>query len=378
MVIFSLDLGNKQVKLVSEKTLEIKREAEASGKKNSDKSIVESIGAKVLPSHFLDYDDLGDQRTAIASDKPLQLDKYTSGTDKDFSYAWGNDLHLVHAEDKFISTIGFENRYKKHEFRLLTDFSLAELARDYEEAKTGILEVIVSTGVPTDDFNGTAVQDITQTLLGDHNITVNNESLNIRVKEVHVNPQPVGTAYNEVLDFEGYVREENASLLDEQVVVVDIGGGTLLIDTLKNMNLSNPRNQKPTGAYEIYDRVVNLATDAGIKGITSFEVERILREGNTSEGYFFRPNKNESFPITAYVNKAIIKFTREVLNTINTTLKGSLRVDTMLFTGGGSNLIKQEDIKEQYKYSKFVADSEIANVLGFYKYAKALVTTRSE
>jgi plasmid segregation protein ParM len=50
----------------------------------------------------------------------------------------------------------------------------------------------------------------------------------------------------------------------------------------------------------------------------------------------------------------------------------------MLFTGGGSNLIQQEDIREQYKFSKFVADSEIANVLGFYKYAKAMVTSRTE
>lgn len=376
MVIFSLDIGNKQVKLVSEKTLQQKEAA--SKKKGSAKTPEELIGAKVFPSHFLDYDDLGDQRTAIGSGLPLHIDKFTSSLDRDFSYAWGTDLHLVHAEDKFISTIGFEDRYKKHEFKLLTDFALAELARDYEEAKTGILEVAVSTGVPTDDFNGTAVEDITQALLGDHNIVVNEESLNIRVKEVHVNPQPVGTAYNEVLDFDGYVIEEQSSLLEEQVVVVDIGGGTLLIDTLKNMNLSNPRSQKPTGVYELYDQIVNRSTEAGIKGITNFDVEQILREGNPKGGYYFKPNKNESFSISEFVDKSLMKFTREVLNTINTTLKGSLRIDTLLFTGGGSNLIKQEYIKNQYKYSRVVNDSEIANVLGFYKYAKAMSAVGTE
>ncbi|WP_339324380.1 hypothetical protein [Paenibacillus sp. FSL W8-0194] len=240
------------------------------------------------------------------------------------------------------------------------------------------MEVIVSTGVPTDDFNDAAIKDITTALLGDHNIVVNGDSLNIRVKEVHVNPQPVGTAYNEVLDIEGFIKEEQASLLEEQVVVVDIGGGTLLIDTLKNMNLSNPRTQKPTGVYDLYDRIVNLVTESGIKGITSYEVERILREANPKEGYFFKSNKNESFPITDQVNKAITKYSREVLNTINTTIKATLRNDTMLFTGGRSNVIRQEDARAQFKFARFVEDSEIANALGFYKFAKAMVAARSE
>lgn len=373
MEIFSLDLGNKQVKLISSKTLEQKENK----KKETEKTLVEKLGAKVLPSHFLDYDDLGDQRTAIGGNQ-LHIDKYVSGMDKGFEYAWGTDLHLVHAEDRFISTIAFEDRYKRHEFKLLTDFALAELARDFEESKSGIMEVIVSTGVPTDDFNDAAIKDITTALLGDHNIVVNGDSLNIRVKEVHVNPQPVGTAYNEVLDIEGFIKEEQASLLEEQVVVVDIGGGTLLIDTLKNMNLSNPRTQKPTGVYDLYDRIVNLVTESGIKGITSYEVERILREANPKEGYFFKPNKNESFPITDQVNKAITKYTREVLNTINTTIKATLRNDTMLFTGGGSNVIRQEDARAQFKFARFVEDSEIANALGFYKFAKAMVAARSE
>lgn len=375
MVGFSLDIGNFGVKLVSDKTIDKQKAAE--GKPENEKTLVEKLGAKVLPSHFLDYDDLGDQRTAIG-DKQLHIDKYVSSIDKDFEYAWGTDLHLVHAEDKFISTIGFENRYSRREFKLLADFALAELARDYEEANKGILEVIVSTGVPTDDFTKGPVDAITKTLLGDHNITVNGDSLNIRVKEVMVNPQPVGTVYNEVLDLEGYVIEDQANLLEEQVVVVDIGGGTLLIDTLKNLNLSNPRTQKPYGAFELYDRIVNLATDGGIKGITAFEVERILRDSNPKEGYFFKPNRNESFPITNYVNKAVTKYTRDVLNTVVTTVKTNLRNDTMLFTGGTSNLIQQEEAKLQFKFARFVEDSEVANVFGFYKYLKSMVAARSE
>ncbi|MDH2332855.1 hypothetical protein [Paenibacillus polymyxa] len=68
--------------------------------------------------------------------------------------------------------------------------------------------------------------------------------------------------------------------------------------------------------------------------------------------------------------KAVIKYTREILNTISTTLKATLRndtVNTVLFTGGRSNLIGQKEVKAHYKFARFVEDSEIANVLGFYK-----------
>ncbi|WDZ64111.1 hypothetical protein MF628_08235 [Paenibacillus polymyxa] len=62
-----------------------------------------------------------------------------------------------------------------------------------------------------------------------------------------------------------------------------------------------------------------------------------------------------------------MEYTREILNTISTTLKATLRNDTVLFTGGRSNLIGQKEVKAHYKFARFVEDSEIANVLGFYK-----------
>lgn len=100
----------------------------------------------------------------------------------------------------------------------------------------------------------------------------------------------------------------------------------------------------------------------------------ILRKSDPIEGYFFKPNKNESFNITNHVNKAITKYTRDVLNIISTTLKATLRNDTMLLTGGTSNVINQEEVKSQYPYAHFVKDAEIANALGFYKYAKSMAS----
>lgn len=352
MKIFSLDLGNKQTKLVSEK------------------------GIKVLPSHFLDYESLGDQSTSLFNQN-LKISKYEASFDNMFTYAWGEDLHKVHSEDNFFSTISFEDRYQQDEFRLLANFAIGELARDFPEASEGILEVVVITGVPTDDFNAESVKDIMKVLKGDHNIIINDISLNVRVKEVLVLPQPIGTVYHEMLDKEGYMNNDGESFLEEQVTVVDIGGGTLLIDTLKNMNLDHTtRIQRRTGAYEVYDRIVNITTKNGIKGITSYEIEQILREGNEDEGYYYKPNKNESFNITDTVIKEKIKYTREIINTINTTLKGTSKIDTLLFTGGGSHLIKRNEVQKKFKFARFSNDSETANANGFYKYGVATLSEK--
>lgn len=344
MEIFSLDLGNLQTKIKSSKT------------------------EKVLPSKFLDYEDLGDQSTSLFNSK-LKVNKYSTNFDSMFDYAWGEDLYQAHSKGDFIDTIHFEDRYNTNDFKLLSTFAIGELAKDFEEAKKGILEIMIVTGVPTNDFNETSVKDIMDVLKGDHNVTINDESMNVRVKEVKVLPQPIGTIYNEMLDIEGYLQQEN--YLEEQITIVDVGGGTILIDTLVNMNLSETgRAQKESGAYKVYEMIANSCIKDNIHGITSSNVEKILRKSD-SDKFYFKPNKNESHDISKYVKKAKIKYTRELINTINTTLKGTSKIDSFLFTGGGANLINQDEILNAYKHAIFVENSEIANVNGFFKYGKA-------
>jgi len=137
------------------------------------------------------------------------------------------------------------------------------------------------------------------------------------------------------------------------------------------MNLSDTgRTQKESGAYKIYEMVANNCIKDNIHGISSSDVEKIIRN-SSGDQYYFKPNKNESFDITKYVKKAKIKYTRELINTINTSLKGTSNIDTFLFTGGGANLINHEEILHVYKHAIFVKNSEIANVNGFYKFGVA-------
>lgn len=351
MEIFSLDLGNIQTKIKSSKT------------------------EKVLPSRFRYYDDLGDQSTSLFDSK-LDINEYEVNFDNMFSYAWGTDLDKIKANNDPIDTLTFEDRYTTNEFRLLASFAIGELAKDFKEAKEGILEVNIITGVPTDDFNREAIESFVRVLDTDHNITINGERLNIRVNEVKVLPQPTGTVYHQMLDDEGYLQNEDYQ--SEHVTVVDCGGGTLLIDSLINMNLSETeRSQHRQGAYKVYDNVVSQCKADQIATITSIDVETILKDKN-SDGHYYKPNKNESINITKYVEKAKIKYTRTLINTIETTLKGTSQIDTLLFTGGGANLIDHDEVKARFKHAIFVENSDFANAIGFYKYGLASQEDDSE
>ncbi|MBL5783481.1 plasmid segregation protein ParM domain-containing protein [Heyndrickxia sporothermodurans] len=356
MEVFALDIGNKQTKMISSKTL-----------------VNEKKGSKVFPSIFMYHEDLGNQVTMFKQKKLIE--KYSSNIDQEFEYAWGKEINQINTP-KFLDTLTFSNRYSTQEFKLLSTFALGELARDFEEAEKGILECIVVTGVPSDDYNEETIKKLMKVLQGDHNIKINDKSYNIRVKEVQVMNQPIGTIYNEILDDEGFVQDE--SYFEDTVTIADLGGGTFLVDTLQGLQLdSKRRDQKNTGSYDLYDRILSAAIDSGIKGLSQYKIEQILRNGNQKEGYYYKPNRNESISITNIVNKAIIKYTREIINTVQTAVKDVDSIDKILFTGGTSNLIDQIPVKDTFKYAYFVEDSEIANVKGYYKYGLAYKESNS-
>lgn len=350
MEIFALDLGNKQTKMVSSKV------------------------TKVYPSNFMLHEDMGKAVTMFKQKE--KVDKFVTSFDSDFEYAWGQDINKVRS-DKRYDTINFNDRYKTVEFQLLSNFALAELAKDFEEARNGVLEVVVVTGVPSNDYIKEDLKSIIKVLKGDHNVLINDVSHNIRVKEVYVMEQPIGTIYNEMLDNQGYMKVED--FLDETITVVDIGGGTLLIDTLNNLNVDPKQStQKETGVFDLYNRIIDNCSKNGINGLTQHRIEQILRTGNEKEGYFYKPNKNESLDITNIVDKSMRIYTREVINTINTTLKDRSKIDRMLFTGGGSELISKQDIKKAFDYTVFMDEPETANVYGYYKNGKAVQLEEAE
>lgn len=345
MTLFSLDLGNKQTKLKSEhKTI-------------------------VLPSYFVEASRFGNRDVLgfIKSDKAVR--DYESTNDKGFTYVWGTDIDFS-TVDVVQDTLGFGvDRYTSRDFQLLVDFALAELALDYEEARTGVLEVDVVTGVPTSDYNqDVALAKLVEAIKGDHHITVDGQPLNVRVKTVNILPQPLGTVLNEVLDSNGEMLDSDIN--DAVIGVVDVGGGTVLIDALAQLNMvEDKRNQLERGAYTVYDKVKRGIQKDGHK-ISEYEVTDLLRAND--EVYVWSPDGVQQIDFSHIVLRERTLFTREIATAIKQTYKGIDRMRKILITGGAANLLDKKEFVKEIEKAEFVTDSELANVNGFYKYGMQL------
>lgn len=345
-MLFSLDIGNKQTKMISDK-----REV-------------------VFPSYFVEVGEYGNRNVlnVMKNDRPKTSD-YSSTQDADFTYVWGPDMDVD--TGRFITdTISFSGRYDSRPFRLLVDFALAELARDYKEARKGVLEVDVATGIPTDDYIRPEVAaTIAKAFKGDHSVSIDGEALNIRVNNLYVVPQPVGTLVNEIADDDGNMQD--SPLANANVGIVDVGGGTLLIDGFRKMDMDDQkRSQLPMGAYVLYEAIQKELIANG-HDITEYEVERSVRAGTPRDRFYWTPDAAQTIEITDVVMRERRKYTRNVVNAIKRTFKGFGRMNAIIVTGGGANLLIESEFVEEIKIAIFVDNSEMANARGFYKYGLA-------
>lgn len=343
MQLFALDIGNRQVKLMSEK------------------------GTKVLPSYLVNAKEYGKRDVlSIGKDVEKTTYDYVTARDADFTYVWGTglDLSRKHVTD----TLDLNKRYSTLEFKILTDFALAELARDFKESAHQILEVVVVTGVPTEDYeNEEVLKQITNSLKGDHSATIDGESHVVRVRDVYILMQPVGTAIDAMVDALGGIKESN-DIEDGYVGVVDAGGGTVLIEAFDRMNLDEGnRAQLNEGSHSLFIDIRNRIISLGHK-ITEYEVEQIVREGIGLETYKWSPNGIETINLTEIVMQERKQYTRKIAQAVKSTYKDMRSMRRIYVTGGTANLFIKDEFERIIPLAHFVKSSETANVRGYYKY----------
>lgn len=338
--LFSLDLGNKQTKLLSSK------------------------GSYLLPSHFIDKD--SDSKKSALFDFNNSLDLQTFqilGSDDE--YTWGSDVDNIHSndDDAIVDTLQFgANRYGHEEFKLLVNFSLAKLAKDFEESKNEVLHVNVVTGLPTDDLaNRSFVEKVTKDIKGEHSVNIDDNTIHVNVDKLILLPQPVGTLFNEINE------NDLTRLEDELVTIVDLGGGTVLIDTMDHLQYQkNTTKQLNTGAYTLFNAIIE-DLDVDIKP-TEYQVEDIIRNGSETGKYVFEITPTEKVDITEIVDKRIKKYTKSIIRSIRKSVTNLPYVADIVFTGGGSSIIDKDLIKAEFPKAIFAKHGEMTNVIGFYQY----------
>jgi len=341
MKILALDLGNRQTKMKSEKI------------------------EKVFPSYYYKVRELGNRELLSGINDDASTEDYVTARDADEPVAWGE--HLNASSPAIVETIGGTDRYGKRKFKVLADLAIAKLA-SYDEDKAP--DVAIVTGVPTSDFNNDAtLAELSKTLKGMHSVTIAGKPHSINVVDAVVLPQSVGTIINEITDECGNIAD--SPLANGTVGVVDVGGGTVLIDSVNQLALMDKgREQLNTGATKLYEDIKKEIERR--HPITVAQVENAVRRGVDGK-YNWSPNNRDTEDISAIVMKQRRAFTRDIVEKVSATYRNLGAMQAILFTGGASKLLIADEIYEEIdrELVKFVADPEVANVRGFYKFALA-------
>ena len=352
--IFALDVGNKQTKFKS-------KDYEG-----------------VFPSALINQRDV---QSVFSLGTPEGLTSAKVNGDSQ-AYYCGQGV-LNYSQNKLLDSLGFGDRYKREVYHLLNEFALNVLAKKSTEK---LDDIHVIAGLPTGDYTKEVIDEIKTIFLektGEdfkartHLVTVDDEEVLTKVTDVTVLPQPIGTFYNEVLKENGDVKQ--GELVSKRVAIVDIGGGTLLLDELDNVQLdTNYRIQLETGANTLYSDLRSSLMKRYSLNTDLHKIELMVREGLADSAlenarFVYRQSDNNRFDVTEIVLSAVQHWTNTIINNVFTTFQNLNEVDAVIVTGGSASIIDKQAFADAFSDSTkviFVDEPELANVRGFYKYGK--------
>lgn len=356
--VFALDVGNKQTKFKS---------GDFEG---------------VFPSALINQHDV-QSLFSLGTPEGLISAKINGDTQ---AYYCGPGV-LNYSQNKLLDSLGFGDRYKREVYHLLNEFALNVLA-SHSEAKLNDLhdDLHVIAGLPTGDYTKETIDEIKSVFLEKssdgfkprtHLCTVDDKEILTKVTDVTVLPQPIGTFYNEVLGENGEVKQ--GSLVSKRVAIVDIGGGTLLLDELDNVQLdTNYRIQLETGANTLYSDLRSSLMQKFSLNTDLHKIEVMVRnalENATLDNarFIYRQSDNNKFDVTEIALSAIGHWTNTIVNNVFTTFQNLNEVDALIVTGGSASIIDRRAFAGAFDDSTkviFVDEPELANVRGFYKYGQ--------
>lgn len=346
MNIFSIDLGNKRVKMKSER-------AEY------------SYPSSYLTTDFLSSDSL------IVHDEIKENQIYQLNNDSNNAFVWGESLEIYNYPERMIDTYGRSNRMEQKKTKRLLEFALGRLALDYKESFSddSYLKVNVILGLPISDMhkNSNTISILNDFLIGQHSLKINDDICNIEIPSeeyISIIPQYMGTVFNLAFD-------QNLSTvkkyIGKRIGVVDIGGGSVLINDVNSLNYSPTGTEKFLGIQELIKEIAK-----EINSTKLFLIEQLLREGNAQNKYFYKTNYDKK-DISELVQNLIDKYTRFTIAPLITEAFPDLEeFDFIIMTGGGASILSKNALLDEigstyFERLVFCEEPERSNVRGFYR-----------
>lgn len=332
-LMFVIDHGNGQVKAKSSK-----REIVA-------KSAYAKASAVGVESYSSDKDDVA---------------VFKSPQDPDKEYVWGPGVIDAVDHQELQDSYTLQDRYSQKEYRLLTDFILAELAADFDE---DILSVHIVTGVPSEEHGTSAQKSLEDVFTGSvHTVRRNGRDHIIKIEQVTVLPQSTGALFVSIFE------DRRADLAQSYVGVIDIGSGTAVGDGYNRFKRQpNDVFTMREGMNDVYSAVRRklIAANPNIRA-TIRSIEKTVTSPDYN-GKYVQTSKIGA-DIGHLVDDAINEYADRLASYITSEWPDRTKFETILVAGGGAALVgkalsKRLDVE-------VLAEPALANLRGFYTFGE--------
>ncbi len=318
----------------------------------------------LLPSCYSRPEEFGVDM--VAPKQGLQVFEFKSGLYPGEVYYWGRDVNKA---GRIIATYGGEGRYVTKSFRLLSQFAMALLLPDSENAYD---DVHIITGCPSVNKGTDLEAEIRQVFNGRHVLSVNGQTKTVQVNQVTILPQPMGTIFNLYFNESGHVV--NRQFEENYVGVIDIGSGTTDIDGVKGLKRQGDDIATiQSGIFDAYKKIANYINRMNPNAIVSPQmVEQHLLRPEIDINTYKISNRANLIDITECRHIAFRELAEDILNFIQQMWPNRTKFDAIYLTGGGAKPLSKYFL-EWEKDIQVLDDSQQANVSGFHRYGLSLL-----
>ncbi|MGL5342292.1 MAG: hypothetical protein ACRC90_05135, partial [Lactococcus garvieae] len=257
---------------------------------------------------------------------------------------FGPDLSEIGHETEWISSIGDGlSRYSSVEFQVMFEYAIALAVSDFEEEDVHIQLV---TGLPTlDEKNEEIKQCLVEFLSGTHEVKIQDEISNevfditYTIDSIVVVPQYYGTLSHLAIDEDLNLKENRVT--QENVGVVDFGGGGILIDVAHRLDLgaSGFAWQEDLGV-DAFHRAVDVNS-----ALSVYTIESLYIEGSETEEYLYEPgNSKRVSDFTPAFMEQRRRATEHVKNLYSRHFRKNEDISVIFQTGGGADFLLQKEL----------------------------------
>ncbi len=224
--------------------------------------------------------------------------------------------------------------------------------------RTNQARVRVVTGLPVTYYRD--AHDLSQHLLGTHEILLEGRSLIVEVEDVLVVPQPFGALLSVILDEEGRLNTDTMDLIEGRVGVLDIGSFTtdlILVEGLEYIEAGS--DSMEVGVSTVVEMIRKVLLDDYRVTYAAHEIEQAMKRG-------WLIIDGEKHQLNGLASERLQPIARSIDAEARTKWNIST-LNAILLAGGGAVALKPW-LEPMFRHAIYAPDAAMANVNGFLRY----------